>query len=419
MRILALASIGLSLSSASAAASTKPFSWDTCVKQTELNNPDLKSAEASVNSARALIGGARSGFLPQITTRAEATRAQIDPNLPNNEFALSVTASQSLFSGFQDLAKLHQAEHSLRAAEAGRQLARAKASFDLKTGYENLAYANYFSVLTRNIIKRREENLKLVELRYDSGRENKGSVLLSRANLKLAQYEELEAKNARETAIAQLAKAMGLTDFTELQSHGIEGVIPNTEPPQEPDFILLATQTPERLQSFEQTASAEEAVHASEAGFYPALSATATQGRLGDGFFPQNGRWSAGVHLTFPLFSGGKDYYSRESAVSIWRASGYSLKSVESQGLLRLRQTFAAFMESVQKLKVDEAFRDAATARAEIARNKYNNGLLTFEDWDIIENDLILRQKTYLQSKRDRVIAEAAWEQAQGKGVLQ
>jgi outer membrane protein TolC len=56
--------------------------------------------------------------------------------------------------------------------------------------------------------------------------------------------------------------------------------------------------------------------------------------------------------------------------------------------------------------------------RADIARTKYNNGLMTFENWDIIENDLIQRQKSFLQGQRDRVVAEAAWEQAQGKGVI-
>jgi len=55
---------------------------------------------------------------------------------------------------------------------------------------------------------------------------------------------------------------------------------------------------------------------------------------------------------------------------------------------------------------------------AEIARNKYNNGLLTFEDWDVIESDLINRQTTYLQNQRDRVISEAAWENIQGIGVF-
>ena len=36
----------------------------------------------------------------------------------------------------------------------------------------------------------------------------------------------------------------------------------------------------------------------------------------------------------------------------------------------------------------------------------------------LIENDLINREKSLLQTKRDRVFAEAAWELVQGKGAI-
>ena len=39
------------------------------------------------------------------------------------------------------------------------------------------------------------------------------------------------------------------------------------------------------------------------------------------------------------------------------------------------------------------------------------------DDWDIIENDLITKQKTELQSELNRVNAEASWDLARGKGV--
>ena len=69
-------------------------------------------------------------------------------------------------------------------------------------------------------------------------------------------------------------------------------------------------------------------------------------------------------------------------------------------------------------MKVDSAYVEAAEAREKISRQKYNNGLSTFDEWDLIESDLIKRQKSLLLSERDRVVAEAAWEQVQGKGVL-
>jgi outer membrane protein TolC len=91
---------------------------------------------------------------------------------------------------------------------------------------------------------------------------------------------------------------------------------------------------------------------------------------------------------------------------------------VDRQTLPKLKQMYRAFVESLEKLKVDRDFLEAASVRAEIARSKYNNGLLSFEDWDIIENDLITKQKTYLQSERDVILAEAAWQQTRGKGII-
>jgi outer membrane protein len=83
-----------------------------------------------------------------------------------------------------------------------------------------------------------------------------------------------------------------------------------------------------------------------------------------------------------------------------------------------LKQAYANYVQAVEQLNVNQAFVDAAQMRAEIARSQYNNGLIAFSDWNLIENDLIQRQKSYVQSQRDRVVAEAAWEQAQGKGVI-
>jgi outer membrane protein TolC len=124
------------------------------------------------------------------------------------------------------------------------------------------------------------------------------------------------------------------------------------------------------------------------------------------------------LNLSVPLFSGGRDYYTTKSAAASLEAVSSNRDNVERQLLVRLKQTYASYVESEEKLKVDQAFLEAAILRAEIARSRYNNGLMSFEDWDRIENDLIQRQKTVLQSQRDRVTAEAAWEQAQGKGVI-
>ena len=121
---------------------------------------------------------------------------------------------------------------------------------------------------------------------------------------------------------------------------------------------------------------------------------------------------------SFPFFNGGNDYYTLKSVTEDYRASVKSTKNIEDTSVTNLKQAYTSYVEAAMKLEVDQAFLLAANSRERIAKAQYNNGLISFIDWDTIENDLILRQKTLLQSERERVIAEASWEQAQGRGVI-
>jgi hypothetical protein len=44
--------------------------------------------------------------------------------------------------------------------------------------------------------------------------------------------------------------------------------------------------------------------------------------------------------------------------------------------------------------------------------------LVSFEDWDLIESDLIQKQKEILLSERNRILKQSQWERAQGIGVF-
>jgi outer membrane protein TolC len=187
--------------------------------------------------------------------------------------------------------------------------------------------------------------------------------------------------------------------------------------PLNPDLKKLAVMTPEHVVAVGQEEAAVAAVTIARAGFYPSFSLSATASRLGKEWFPQTERWSIGAAISIPIFTGGKDYYGTQGAIATRTSAEASRMNVGRQLLVKLEQTYSGYLEASEKLKVDESFREAALKRAEIARGKYNNGLMSFDDWDVIENDLIVRERAVLQSQKDRAAAEAAWAQALGKGV--
>jgi outer membrane protein len=400
------------------------LTWEVCIQEAAANNPELRAAVANLEAARSNAKGAYSGYLPELSAGTSYTDRS-NPETTSGIAGVSTTSgttynasvllSQNLFAGFQDRAKIEQAAANREVSEASLAVAKAKLSQDLKVAFIGLKYAQENVLLTKKIMQRQEENLRLVELRFESGNENKGSFLQTKASLAQARYDHLQSQHDLVSAQAQLARVLGRREIDELE---VRGDIPLAEPGMAPDFRELARQVPNYQQAAAQQKSAFAGVALARSGLYPTLNLSGSLGRAGSDWFPDNTQRTVFLNLNVPIYSGGKDYYATKSAVSSLDAATSNTDSTEHQQLVNLKQTFASYAESAEKLKVDQAFLDAAFTRAEIGRSKYNNGLMSFEDWDRLESDLIQRQKNFLQSQRDRVVAEAAWEQAQGKGVI-
>ena len=85
----------------------------------------------------------------------------------------------------------------------------------------------------------------------------------------------------------------------------------------------------------------------------------------------------------------------------------------------QLASAYAGYQNAVENTKVQEAFLLAAKTREEIAKAQYLNGLLSFQNWDLIETNLTIQEKSELASYLGAKTAEANWELAQGKGEIQ
>lgn len=94
------------------------------------------------------------------------------------------------------------------------------------------------------------------------------------------------------------------------------------------------------------------------------------------------------------------------------------LRSSDNSALYTLVQTHSALMSAIEAVGVNQATVAAQKVRSEIGEGQYSDGLISFTDFNLIENDLVTAEKQELQSRRDAVIAEANWEYAQGKGAI-
>jgi len=409
--VTALAAVALIAMAAPAWA----INWRESVAEASTSNPELASARSNLQAADSRIQAARSGYYPQVSAGVRYQDNSGAAVIPGSAYGASATATQNLFAGFQDVARVEQASANAQVARSDLVAVRARISYALKLAYATLRYVQEAVTLTEAIMRRTEENLRLVQLRFEGGRENKGSLLLTRATLKQSQLDNLQSRQAIPSAQAQLARALGRADPSGLRA--IDDV-PVSEPPKDPDFPTLAAAVPEFRRTQAQESAARADVRINRSGFYPTLDLFGTYGREGSDWLLEDTRRTVGVRLAIPIFDGGRDYYGVDAASAALAAASFTRGDTERLSLERLRKAYAAYVEAIERVRVDEAFLEAAVTRADIARSKYDNGLMSFEDWDRIENDLIQRQKNLLASRRDRVTAEANWEQTQGVGVI-
>lgn len=400
-----------------ATAAVGPGSWQRSIELLKTNNSSYKAAEYTFQSTESLETSSRSGFWPSLTGSLSYDKSggASTSSDSDNLYSATLSLNQNLFAGLKDTYSSRQAQARTRAASFVFQTTKAKISYEFTEAYQSVLTAQENLKLTENIVSRRQNNLRLVQLRFEGGRENKGSVFLSEAYLAQAKYEKLLAQNSLDLVRTTLAHQLGIS----AEEIKLDQEVPLlNSPPTPPNFDEIARITPAFQQAIANLDADVAAVGLARASFFPTLSLYGSVGRNDLHFFPEKERWSVGASLSIPLFNGGRDWASLQSAKFTREASGQNKSSANQTEVQNLKSNYQKMIESLEKLKVDESFQKAAMVRADVARNQYNNGLITFNDWDTIENDLILRQKNFLQSKKQRVLSEAAWKQALGEGVL-
>jgi outer membrane protein len=393
-------------------AEARPYSFGECVDILYRSHPELIAAESNLRSQENLTRGTYAGFFPSLNATAGWNRTS-PQGLYDPRYSSGLQLSYNLFSGLRDRGRSAQGEASLALARANYDAAKAKASYALRQAFAQYLFTRENIELTSKIRERRFQNERLVRAQYENGRENIGSHLLSKSLLELAEYEARVAKDQLMIASQNLAHVLGV-DSLEFEA---SGEVPLTEPPAQAKAEELLLNTPAHRIQDAKVRISETASQVSLSGLFPSLDLSGSIGFFGpEPTWSQNRNTAWGLTLTVPLFSGLNTWHEYRSSLQVIRASEQARVFNDFEILTQLRQNLLTYQQAIQKLRVDTEILNAATIRATIARKRYNNGLLMFEQWDVIETDLINRQKTQLASRRDRILAESNYRQTLGLG---
>jgi len=398
------------------AGAQEVLTWQDCVKEALQKHPDLVSAKEVVNQFKADKVITISTMLPQVTTELSQGTSRSTQNNTTNTSSYGITAQQLLFDGLKTPYDIAAAARNVRSAHYNYNVTSADIRLRLRTAFAELLKAQERLTITEDILTRRKQNAELVGLLYEGGREHRGSLLTAQANLAQAESDMMQARRTIDVAQRKLNKELGRVELKPIRVTGnLESIDPKRERPR---FEALAASNPFLEALVAKKEAAKFSLKSTKAEFFPQIYANASAGRTDSSWPPNHDEWSIGVTLTLPIFEGGRRWAGVSKARAVLNQSEADERSGRDSVILTLEQSWTAWQNAMDTVAVQEKFLQATEERAKITRAQYANGLISFDNWTIIEDNLVQTQKAFLDAEATAVIAEAQWIQAQG-GTLE
>ena len=396
------------------------LTWQDCVRLATELNPDLQASRESVLNSDAVRMGAYSALYPQISATFSDTRAFAGANLyaPHSystAYSEQLSLSQLIFDGFATKGNIDHARAQLNLAFANLDGQKATVSFNLKSSFAQLLYAQKLIKISRDIVDIRQSNARLVRLLYQGGSEDRGNKELTDANLDQALYNLDQAVRTRDLSGVQLGVYIGKDLPAPVLA---EGELRTDVLPVMPDFGKLARLTPSYFEHKATVDAAAAGLTIADSGWYPTFTVGASAYRSDDAYPLKNKGWSAGFSVSYPLFEGGATYFNVKAADASLRGALDSLRSGTNDAALTLAQMFKGMVDAEDNVRIQQELLDATALRYKIAAADYRNGLMSFEDFNNITDDYVSQQLSLLSAQLGAVVAEAGWEEAKGVGAI-
>ncbi len=403
----------LSLPILSTVASAEPvLTWDDCERIAVDNNPDQISAQRSVEANRAQYKGSYNGVMPKLNLSSSYNRFRFDDG--SGRWGAGASATWDIFDQ-SAFANIHAASAEYERSVANYRVVSSNTRFGLRQAFTQLLYAQKQIDVSKTILEIRDRNSKMVNLRYNSGRESKGNMMRAKAELLSAKADLEQSYRDLRAAQQELGHQLGEDEFVAHIGTGTLTVTTATEERQ--DFKTLVDNHPTVRVQLANVETALANVQKSKSALWPTLSANYNRSYQGPDYFPTGMNWTASGVVRYPLFAGGPTaaYYSVSGSKRALEGAEQNLRSTRNQVLSNFETVWANLVGAEDQVTVQTAFLEASRQQNGEADIRYSNGLLTYENWEQIVTTRVTFEQTLVRAQRDAVVAEAQWMKALGK----
>ena len=184
---------------------------ENCITFAMANRPELFQAKASVESAKAGVKVARSGYMPQVAASASNTwTAHEWPGDEDENWGVGVNVNLNVFDSGVTAAKVRAADANLYKAEETYRQTNDSVQLDVRNSYLNLREAEKRISTSKVAVDKAEEDYHIAQVRYQAGVGTNLDVMDAQVALTEAKNNYIQALYDYNTSKAELEKAMGV-----------------------------------------------------------------------------------------------------------------------------------------------------------------------------------------------------------------
>lgn len=253
------------------------------------------------------------------------------------------------------------------------------------------------------------ENLRLAQVRADSGVGLKSDQLRARTHLSVMEQRQISARNNLVLARMQLAMMIGAADDSEFDlSPDLESV--TVQPLNDQSLRDAHAIRVDLKQSRTELEKSSAAVRLANSGYFPSLGAFASYQLNGRDapFAADNDAWAAGVTLNWQLFDGFRSGSERKRALALRSAAQEMLESKLKDVSYQIRESHLRREEAGKRLESAAHARQDAEETVRLIARRFENELSTMVE-------LLDAQTVLDQIRADLVETEADYALAGGR----
>ncbi|OGS08764.1 MAG: hypothetical protein A2270_06170 [Elusimicrobia bacterium RIFOXYA12_FULL_51_18] len=411
--LLLIASTVLPLAAQQAAIE---LSWADCVREALANNPGLKAKKMAIDQYKYLYLAGYNAYLPKINISHSVNRSGGDHTTPANKWGLSVSASEPILN-LGAMSSIRTSKINYDKTFSDYRMESASLRQALYSAFMGLMAAQEQVLVDKRILDIREQNAKLIKLKYDSGMESRGNMLYAAALYELSKTNAAKSERSLNMARRELLKNMGASSYRPVTVKG-ELTAPvydfKTESVKE-----LLEKTPQVVSQLKSVEAQKERLLSARYDLFPTLSASQSVSWSGPQEFTVDRSWSMGLSLSLPLLSGGITYYpnSTKAAKLAFKSAEESLKDLKASLESDILNGYDDFLNSRDTALSNVSVLASNEERYKESQIKYMAGQISFIDLANIEQSMVDARQNQLQYLRNANNKKLALENLLGVGL--